>query len=205
MDVEFHEEGARTYFVDQLGNKWKGVTVSDRPLVDSSVVLDGAEFSIFLLDEEERGGVGTFGGANVTFFHVFLHKLLQLLLFELGESVDFSRYGAWSVGFKFDGVVPDPRFGKVLGCLFTEDFMVALILGWYWILGGVLLRGSGPFDSCYENWVLFCSSWDSGPWEELGLSCIKTSYDNGELGVVKPSSKPVDFRLDGSEPRISQD
>jgi hypothetical protein len=150
-NVELHEEGTRAYFVDQLRNEWEGVAISDGPLVDSSIVLDRAKFSVFLFDEKEGGGVRAFGWTNVTFLHVLLYELLQFLLFELGEGVDLPGYSAQGVGFEFDGMVPDSWFWEVLRSLFAEDFMVTLVANWYGVLGSILSRGTWPFDSCYEN------------------------------------------------------
>jgi hypothetical protein len=45
-------------------------------LIDPSVVLDGAKFSILLLDEEEGGGVRALGWADIAFLHVFLYEFL---------------------------------------------------------------------------------------------------------------------------------
>ena len=46
------------------------------PFVYPTVILDGAEFSVFLFDEEEWGGIWTFRGADVPFLQVFLDELL---------------------------------------------------------------------------------------------------------------------------------
>jgi hypothetical protein len=163
------------------------------------------ELSVFLLDEEEGCSVGAFGWANVTFLHVLLDEFFQLLLFELSEGIDFSGYGTRGVGFEFNGMVPDSWFWKALSRLFAKDFVMTLVADRYWTLGGILSRGTEPFDSRYENWVLLSSSWRSGSGEEFGSGCIRTSYDDGELGVVEPSSEPVDLRLDGREPWVPQD
>jgi hypothetical protein len=204
-DVKFREEGARAYFIDQLRDKWKGVAISDRPLVNSSVVLDRTELSIFLLDEEERGGIRALGWANVTFLHVFLYKLLQFLLLELGKGVDLSGYGAWGIGFQFDGMVPDSWFREALGRLFAENLVVALVSVWYWVFGGVLLRGTRPFDPRYQDRVSLCSSGGGSSREEFGSCCVETSYDDGELGMVEPPFEPIDLGLHSGKPRISQD
>jgi hypothetical protein len=73
---------------------------------------------------------------------VLLHKIFQLFLLELGEGIDFSRYGAWGVRLEFDGVVPDSWFREALCGLFAKDFVMTLVAGWYWVLGGVLSRGT---------------------------------------------------------------
>jgi hypothetical protein len=134
---------------------------------------------------------------------VLLHELFQLLLLELGEGIDLSRYGVWGVGLEFDGVVPDPWFWEALRGLLAKDLVMSLVAGRYRVLGGVLLRGTWPFDSCYENWVSFSLGRCGGSGKESGLGCIRASYDNRELGMIEPSSEPVDFRLDSGEPWVS--
>ena len=41
--------------------------VFNRPFVKLTIVIDWSEGSVFLLDEEEGGGIGTFRGSDVTF------------------------------------------------------------------------------------------------------------------------------------------
>src|SRR5712672_1256737 len=74
--VELGKQGSCAGLVYELGNQWERVRVSDGPLVQASVVLDGSEFPIFLLDEEERGGVGTLGGVNIAFAGVLDNEFL---------------------------------------------------------------------------------------------------------------------------------
>jgi hypothetical protein len=116
--------------------------IFDHPLIDSLIVLDRVEFSILLLDEEEGGSIGAFGRTNIAFLHVILHELFQLLLLELSEGIDLSRYGTWGIRLEFDGVVPDPWFWEALCGLFAKDFVMALVVSRYKVLGGVLLRGT---------------------------------------------------------------
>src|SRR5258707_8726953 len=58
-NVKFCEEGTSTQSINCLGNKGGDITIPLGPLVYRLIVLDGLELSIFLLDEEEVGGVGT--------------------------------------------------------------------------------------------------------------------------------------------------
>ncbi len=55
------------------------------PLVDGSVILYGSEFSVFLLDEEEVGGVGAPGFSYGASFQMFLDEAVNLLDFFLVE------------------------------------------------------------------------------------------------------------------------
>jgi hypothetical protein len=135
---------------------------------------------------------------------VLLYELLQFLLFELGEGVDLPGYSAQGVGFEFDGMVPDSWFWEVLRSLFAEDFMVTLVANWYGVLGSILSRGTWPFDSCYENQVLFLSIQCGGTGKEFGSGSVWTPYDNGELGMVEPTLEPVDLWLYGGKPQVSE-
>ena len=55
--IEFGEEGAAGKAVNGLGDEGRHIVVLLSPSVDGSVVLDWAELSIFLFDEEEVGGI----------------------------------------------------------------------------------------------------------------------------------------------------
>ncbi len=57
--VEFGEEHTACEAVNGLGNEGRYVSVLLSPPIDGSVVLDQTEFSVFLFDKEEVGGVGT--------------------------------------------------------------------------------------------------------------------------------------------------
>ena len=60
-NVKLGEVASIFQLVHEVGNKREGVGVSGGMFVEVAVVLAGAEFSIFLFDEEERGclrGVG---------------------------------------------------------------------------------------------------------------------------------------------------
>ena len=56
--IELSEEGAAGESVNRLRYKGGYVAVLLGPAVDWTVVLDWTEFSVFLFDEEEVGGVG---------------------------------------------------------------------------------------------------------------------------------------------------
>jgi len=55
--VKFGEEGAAGETINSLGNERGDIPVLLGLLVDRSVVLDQAELSVFLFNEEEVGGV----------------------------------------------------------------------------------------------------------------------------------------------------
>src|SRR5258708_29409951 len=59
MYVEFGEEGATSKVINGLGNERRHVPLLLGPSVNGSVVLDRAELSVFLFDEEEVGGIRT--------------------------------------------------------------------------------------------------------------------------------------------------
>jgi hypothetical protein len=53
-----------SYSINEFWYEGEWITVVDGPLIEVSIVLHGSEFSSFLLDEEERGGIGRFGLSN---------------------------------------------------------------------------------------------------------------------------------------------
>jgi len=74
--VEFGEQGSGVSFIYKLGNQWQWIGVSNRPLVKSSVVLDGSELSILLFDKKEGCGIWAFRWSNITFSGVLDDELL---------------------------------------------------------------------------------------------------------------------------------
>src|SRR5712675_2212788 len=64
--VELGKQSSGASFVYKLGNQREGVRVSNRPLVQPSIILNRLEFSILFLDEEEGCGIRTFGRADIT-------------------------------------------------------------------------------------------------------------------------------------------
>ena len=55
--VKFGEDLSVSQFVYEVGDKGKGVGVTDGVFVDIAVVLARAKSTIFLFDEEEGGGL----------------------------------------------------------------------------------------------------------------------------------------------------
>ena len=76
---------------DEFANEGERVSVAYGPFVQSSVVLDWSQSSVFLFNEEEGGGIRAFGWTYVAFLNVFFDELLERLLFVLGEGVYFPR------------------------------------------------------------------------------------------------------------------
>jgi len=74
--VKLGKQGSSAGLVYELGNQRERVRVSNGPLIQTSVVLDGSEFSILFLNEEEGGGVRTFGRANIAFAGVLDDEFL---------------------------------------------------------------------------------------------------------------------------------
>jgi len=68
--------------------------------------LDGSEFSVFLFDEEEGRGVGTFGRLDGSSSRVFFEEFREFSLFGLRETDGFADEGCWCPRLEFDGVVP---------------------------------------------------------------------------------------------------
>jgi hypothetical protein len=62
--VEFGEQFLSGEVVDQFSDERKWVFIGDSPLVQSSIVLDWSELSVFLFDKEESAGVGGVGSSD---------------------------------------------------------------------------------------------------------------------------------------------
>ena len=53
LDIKFGEDFCSLEFIDEVGNEWKGVCITDSVFINTAVVLARAEATIFLLDKEE--------------------------------------------------------------------------------------------------------------------------------------------------------
>ena len=62
------------------------------------VVLNGSEFPVFLLDEEEGCCVGAFQGLDRSSCGVFFEELGEFSLLGPGEADGFADEGCWSSG-----------------------------------------------------------------------------------------------------------
>ena len=91
---------------DEFTDKRERISVAYGPFIQSSVVLDWSQSSVFLLDEEEGGGIRAFGRTYVTFLNMLLDEFLECLLFILGEGVYFSGERGWGVFLKLYCVIP---------------------------------------------------------------------------------------------------
>ena len=58
LDVELCEPFLSGDTMDEFGDKREGVAIRDGPRIQLSIVLDGSQLSVFLLDEEEATGIG---------------------------------------------------------------------------------------------------------------------------------------------------
>ena len=54
-DVKLGEHFHSLKFINEVGNKWKGVHIMNGVFVNIAVVLARAKATVFLLDKEERG------------------------------------------------------------------------------------------------------------------------------------------------------
>ena len=61
--------------MSKMERKDRRVT-QDKPRGVTAVVLDGTELSVLFFDEEEGGGIWTFGGADVSLLQMLLNEFL---------------------------------------------------------------------------------------------------------------------------------
>ena len=64
--------------------------------------------------------------------------------------------------------------------------------------GGVKVTSNINFVGCGSLWCFV------GSWDKYSLFCVWGPEDDGELGVIHPSSSPIDLWLSGYKPRVSQ-
>ena|SRR5258708_28197868 len=89
-DIKFYKQCASTQVIDGLGNERRDVAISLHPFIDRVIVLDGSQFSIFLLDKEEVCGIRAPGFMDHPPFQVFSHKFLCFCDFTLGKREESS-------------------------------------------------------------------------------------------------------------------
>ncbi len=83
--IKLGKEGAASKVVNGLGNKRGDVAILLGSVVDRAVVLDRTKFTIFLLNKEEIGSVGTPRFPDGASSEMFGNELVNLLYFKLGE------------------------------------------------------------------------------------------------------------------------
>ena len=97
--------------------------------VEVLVVLAGVEFTIFLLDKEERRCLGGVRGANFSCSEVFFEEVFGGFLFVRGERVYFA-YLRHEGLIKVDLVVIRLGRGDMVSCFFQEDLGEVGIFRW---------------------------------------------------------------------------
>ena len=101
-------------------------------------------------------------------------------------------------------MVPYCVLGKSLGFFFVKYLFVSAVFGWDFGCGGVIVVRWGEGDSSDIYFVGHRFSWYSASSRsKYSLYCVWGLEDYGELGVVYPSSFPIDFWLSGCEPGVS--
>lgn len=90
-NIEFSESVTSSEAVDEFGDEWEWVMVADSPLIELSIVVDWSKAAVFLLDEEERCGVGTSGRLDVSFCELVVDVFIHGFKFSLGQWVGFAR------------------------------------------------------------------------------------------------------------------
>jgi hypothetical protein len=83
LNIKGGKQSASTKVVDDLRDERGYVAIMDGPLVDWSIILDGAELAIFFSDKEEVGGISADGSSNGFSCEMFFHKVTHSLNFVL--------------------------------------------------------------------------------------------------------------------------
>ena len=102
--------------------------VLDRPGVHWSIVLDGSEFSVLFLDEEEGRSVGAFGWLDSSSGSVLFEEGGEFSLFSLGEMDGLADEGCRGSRFEVDGVVPGPGRRQPSPLSLFEHITIVVVL-----------------------------------------------------------------------------
>ena len=107
-DIKLSEQRVPLKFLGNVFNVRKWILVSDRPVVDGSVVLYWAVRPILLFDTEGTGSVWRFGWFNISFGELFFRPFMHKLGLRGAEGIYFTLKGVGGVQFEVDGVVVLP-------------------------------------------------------------------------------------------------
>ena len=65
LDVKFGEDFCPLEFINEVGNEWKGVCITDCVFVNIAVILTRAEVTILLFSKEEGRCLWGIGGVDL--------------------------------------------------------------------------------------------------------------------------------------------
>src|SRR5882724_9947549 len=85
-----------------------------------------AETLTLVFDKEDWRGHGQLGGMYVSALEVLFKEVIQLLLFDWGQEVDFSAE-CLSFGDKFNGMVPFLPIQELVKGFFSKDALEFLV------------------------------------------------------------------------------
>ena len=92
--------------IHELPDKREQGSVPDGECVQSSVVLDGSEITILLLDKEEGECIGGLGLVDISLFQIFGDEFLEGDVFGRGQGVHLAIHHVRGTRFQIDGVIP---------------------------------------------------------------------------------------------------
>ena len=99
--------------------------------VQDSIVLDWSYVSVLFPDEEKRGSIGRFRGANIIAFSLFVKEFVESTVLMSWHRVDFAVDRTWGVWEKINSVVPFSRWGKSSRGLFAKYLLVTEVFWGY--------------------------------------------------------------------------
>src|SRR3979490_2785844 len=80
LDVQFCEVPRAAKSVNEVVNKWKGVSVLNSDLIQSVVILDELEDAVLFLDKKDWGSDRRFRWAYVSSFECFIKEGVEFRL-----------------------------------------------------------------------------------------------------------------------------
>ena len=97
LHIKLGEDFGVFKFVDEIGDQWEGICISNSMAIEISVIMARSEASIPFFYEEERRSLEGIGRMNFPRAKVFVDELICSLLFLDREGVEFSYF--WGEGF----------------------------------------------------------------------------------------------------------
>ena len=128
-NIKLGEMASILQFVYEVRDERRGVSITGGMLIEISVVLAEAEFTVFLLDKEERGCLRGARWTDLSCSWILFEKVLGSFLFIGGKWVDFA-YFRYEGFVEIDLVVVGLGRGDVVSCFFREDLGEVSIFRW---------------------------------------------------------------------------
>ena len=131
LDIELGEQHVSLEFFGDVFDVGNWVLVSNRPVIDRSIVLYWVIGPILLFDAKGACGIWGLRWFNISLCELFFCPLVHEFGFRGTERIYFALKGIGSVGFKVDGmVVLPPQWWKTFRFFFRKHLPMLFIFFW---------------------------------------------------------------------------